>query len=187
MSDERLRHDVPSPWWGEHAHRYAWAREHVREGWRVLDLACGTGFGAAALADAGARVVAADLDHGALVEGAREFEGVPAAASDGGRRLPAEARALVFVRMDGTRLALADASLDLVVSFETLEHTTRYREMLAEFARVLRPDGLLLLSTPNRPVQSPDGVIHNPYHTQEFDRPELEALMRERFEHVEML
>jgi SAM-dependent methyltransferase len=58
--------------------------------------------------------------------------------------------------------------------------------MISEFRRVLKPDGLFFVSTPNRLVQSPDGIVHNPYHTQEFTPDEFKALLEEQFSSVRL-
>jgi hypothetical protein len=63
------------------------------------------------------------------------------------------------------------------VSFETIEHLAQQREMLAEFRRVLAADGVLLLSSPNRPVYNESGDVENAFHVRELDRDELKALL----------
>ena len=80
-----------------------------------------------------------------------------------------------------TALRLADASVDVVVSFETIEHLSPQREMLAEFRRVLAPDGILVISSPNRPVYNEAGGEANHYHVRELDRAELAALLAPGF------
>jgi len=147
----------------EHWHRYAFAQRFV-EGKRVLDAACGEGYGTALLARAARSVVGVDIDA-AVVEAARNAY---AAATN-----------LSFEAGSVTALPLADASVDIVVSFETIEHLDADDQpaMLAEFARVLAADGLLLLSSPNKFRYSDQRQYRNPFHRHELYRADLEALL----------
>jgi SAM-dependent methyltransferase len=72
---------------------------------------------------------------------------------------------------------LPDRSVDLVVSFETIEHLAEQREMLTEFRRVLAPAGGLVVSSPNRPVYNETGGVANHFNVKELDRDELKALL----------
>jgi SAM-dependent methyltransferase len=146
----------------EHVYRYRFAAARVA-GRRVLDLACGEGYGAAALARAGARsVLGVDLSAEACAH-ARAKYGLETRAGS------AEA------------IPLADGAVDTVVSFETLEHVPAPERFLAECARVLAPGGELIVSTPNRPCYQPAGGP-NPFHVREVDEPEFRALLAPRFE-----
>ena len=151
----------------EHVHRYAFARRYAT-GKRVLDVACGEGYGSALLATVAREVTGVDID---------------AATVDHAKSAYATQRNLSFVAGSATQLPLADASVDVVVSFETIEHLDAADQprMLAEFARVLTPDGVLVLSAPNRPEYSESRGYVNPYHRHEHDRGELERLLRVTF------
>jgi SAM-dependent methyltransferase len=149
----------------EHLHRYALARELARDR-VVLDLACGEGYGAAMLASVAAQVVGVDQD-------ARTIE--HAEARYGGRAN------LTFRRGSCDVVPIADGSVDLVVSFETIEHHDRHEEMLREIKRVLRPAGALIISSPNRATYSDRSAYHNPFHVKELSLEELVALLRRHF------
>lgn len=173
MSSERqLLESHGGRWWGEHVHRYNEALKHVRATDTVLDIACGTGFGTDILAAhaSGGKVIGGDISADAIAECQQQWKKTN----------------ISFRVLDGTALDFPDAYFDVIASFETIEHTTSYRKMLAEFARVLKPSGKLILSTPNAAITSPDGVINNPYHTQEFRLEELKQLLKEAFPSVEM-
>ena len=150
MSVERIgsgttRDHRRDAWWGVHAARYNFAVPFVKER-RVLDIACGTGYGLPVLHRVASAVVGVDV----------EFLAARKARGDG------QERALVA---DGCRLPFEDGSFDVATSFETLEHIQQRSTFVSELRRVLARDGLLILSTPNanhtRPV---DGKPHNPYH-----------------------
>lgn len=175
---ERLALDrFASPWLrNQHLARYRWAAE-VAMGRRVLDLACGSGYGSALLLAAGARsVVSADLSAEAFLEAERARTG------ENGPRLRA-------VRADAARLPFRDGVFDLYVSFETIEHVAADARVVAEARRVLAPDGLFLCSTPEREVISPGRSLadrpDNPYHVREYARGEFEALLRPAFSEIE--
>jgi SAM-dependent methyltransferase len=169
---ERLHLDARTPWWGEHRCRYRFAARYSRDA-RVLDIACGTGFGVSILADAGAsHVIGVDVDSGAAAE---------AQAHHGGCRRS-------FLAGDGTLLPFSAASFDLVSSFETIEHVAASDAFLAEICRVLTPTGTLILSTPNRDYTVLNGQqCVNPFHVREYSRGELQDRLRRHFGTVALL
>lgn len=139
----------------EHLARYRWAARWVR-GAVVLDVACGTGYGAPILRESGARrVVSADLSHDALRFGLGRYD-------------------LGAVQANAVGLPFRSRVFDAVVSLETVEHVSDAIGFLEEVRRVLRDGGLLLLSTPNRSLSTGG----NPYHVQEFTLNELRRLLK---------
>lgn len=159
-----------SPWWGVHASRYLFAVPIVR-GRRVLDIACGTGYGLDILASEARVVVGVDADWDA------------ARAAVRGVHAP---RAIVLG--DGACLPFPTATFDAITSFETLEHLERRDGFLGELARVLRPGGVCILSTPNANYTQPvDGRPRNRFHVHEYTPQELGDALGRRFPAVEML
>jgi 2-polyprenyl-3-methyl-5-hydroxy-6-metoxy-1,4-benzoquinol methylase len=151
----------------EHWHRYAFALPHV-EGKHVLDAACGEGFGAALLADRAASVTALDIDT-ASIEHARQRYGVK--------------KNLVFRQADVTQLdTLVDGSFDVIVSFETLEHVMEHDDLLAGFYRLLKPDGILLISTPDKKNYTDASGVVNPHHVRELYFSEFSRLLDKHFQ-----
>lgn len=166
MSSERQLLNSNDPWWGEHIHRYNEATRYISRHNTVLDIACGTGFGTDILAQhTDGPVIGGDIDTEAIEE-----------CRENWRRSN-----IRFEVMDGTSLVFDNDYFDTIVSFETIEHLTEFKKMITEFFRVLRPGGYLILSTPNATITSPDGIIKNRYHTQEFNSSELKALLGEFF------
>ncbi|MFN7880815.1 MAG: class I SAM-dependent methyltransferase [Sphingobacteriia bacterium] len=172
MASERLNHLKPSPWVGEHAHRYEVVLPFVAPTDHILDIATGEGYGAAQMAEQAqsGRVIGADADMEALALAQAIYK---------------SKSNLVFQREDASRLSFADNSFDKIISFETLKHVTDYEAMLYELRRVLKPGGKLILSTPNFPINSPTGVVTNPYHVKEFTLEELEVIMPNYFDAVQ--
>jgi len=153
-----------------HRVAYHFAREQLRHLAReqrrtcpVLDLGCGTGYGSALLSQAeqAARVVGLDRAR-------------PGRESRHSRA--------IFVRGDLNCLPFAAEGFDLVVSFQVIEHLEDPSAYLAGISRVLRPEGVALLTTPNR-LQSDR---ENPYHVHEYEADELAGLLGRYFERVEM-
>jgi ubiquinone/menaquinone biosynthesis C-methylase UbiE len=171
MSSERQPVESAGRWWGEHIHRYHEALLHIDPDDIVLDIACGTGFGTDIIAGkTNGKVIGGDIAADAIDECKTHWK----------------KNNLEFRVLDGTKLDFPDQYFNKIVSFETLEHTGQYREMVAEFARVLKPGGQLILSTPNRDVSSPDGIIVNPFHIQEFTCEELKQILETAFPSVQL-
>jgi SAM-dependent methyltransferase len=129
-------------------------------GREVLEAGCGEGYGADLIAGVARRVVAVDYDEYAVAHVRSRYPRVEA------------------MQANLTDLPLPDASMDVVVNFQVIEHLWDQAQFVAECARVLRPSGLLLVSTPNRVTFSPgrDTPI-NPFHTRELNAVELTQLL----------
>lgn len=148
----------------EHYHRYAVVLDLVTEK-DVLDVACGEGYGSSFMADVAHTVVGVDLAEEAVQHALSAYKKPN----------------LTFRQGSATNLNFADASFDVVVSFETIEHLTEQALMLAEIRRVLRPDGVLVISSPNRPVYSEESGEHNEFHVKELDFNEFDVLLKKQF------
>jgi SAM-dependent methyltransferase len=94
---------------------------------------------------------------------------------------------LSFVAGDARILPCPDAAFDVVTSFETIEHFAEQDCFLDEIRRVLRPDGQLIISTPDRDNYSPADTPANPYHVRELTPAEFDTLLRSRFAEVAVL
>jgi len=168
-SMERQGLDSSTPWWSLHLARYAFARPFVASG-RVLDVACGSGYGLSLLGQAGARPFGVDVSMAAALEA---------------RGCNLEARVLVA---DGTKLPFQDRSFDAIVSFETIEHLQNRGGFVRELSRVLRDEGLLILSTPNAIHTRPlNGKPQNPFHCYEYTPEELRAALLPCFASTHLL
>jgi 2-polyprenyl-3-methyl-5-hydroxy-6-metoxy-1,4-benzoquinol methylase len=146
--------------YGEHMTRYAAAVALVKNK-VVLDIASGSGYGSSMLAEAASQVYGVDADATAVAYAQKTYQ----------------SKNIKFIAGNGTSIPLDDNTVDVVVSFETIEHIDDYKGFMKEVKRVLRPDGLLVLSTPNDPEFS-EG---NHFHVHEFEHKELLGLVDEFF------
>ena len=154
----------------EHLHRYYLALRWAA-GRQVLDVAAGTGYGAALLAGAARRVWGIDIDAGSVRHAHRSCI----------------ADNLDFLQGDAVCLPVRSHSMDFVVAFEVLEHVEPQEALVAEMARVVMPDGLVLLSTPNKAAYSDARHYRNPFHVREFYRDELLALLSRHFSSIRLM
>ena len=151
----------------EHLHRYFLAR-HLCRGCDVLDVASGEGYGTAMLAQVARTVIGVDTAADAVAHATGNYDKPN----------------LSFRLGDATALPVKDGTLDRVVTFETVEHLTDQETFLREIKRVLRPDGTVIMSTPDRDIYSPPDQPSNPHHLHELTRREFYDLMRRHFRHV---
>jgi ubiquinone/menaquinone biosynthesis C-methylase UbiE len=147
----------------QHIERYKFAISKLNPGMKVLDIACGAGYGTAMLSRYGCITIGADYDE-KLVEAAKKVWGIEN----------------FIMKANALELPFDDASFDAVVSFETLEHVRDGRRFLSEMHRVIRPGGTFLCSTPNIHYTS-----HPPYHLKEYKPEEFFVLLQQRFLNVE--
>ena len=133
FTGERFTPEISGQIAFEHLHRYYFAQSLIA-GKAVLDVACGEGYGSDILSRSASSVVGVDIATQA-VEHATERYG-----SD----------KLSFVAASAAHLPFDDAQFDAVVSFETIEHHDQHDEMMSEIRRVLKPGGLMIMSSPNK-------------------------------------
>lgn len=165
-----------TPDWDELAHdhlaRYYYACQHV-VGLRVLDSGAGAGYGSALLRAAGAACVqGVDIDPETVEHAKARFGG----------------EGIAFIVDDCERLFNITMPVDLICSFENIEHLNNPMEFLMQARRVLTPDGVLLCSTPERAAMPPfqDGRPVNSYHMNEWYRDEFRQMLVQHFNDVEI-
>lgn len=162
---------VDSDLWNEHWSRYLFASRLARQK-RVLDIACGTGYGTAELAHSAAQVIGVDVASEAVSYAAAQYA-----------RFNTR-----FVQASGTALPFPDASFDLVTAFEVIEHLTDWPKLLEEVRRLLRPSGQFIVSTPNKLyyAETREKAGPNPFHTHEFTFEEFNQALQDVFPSVSM-
>ena len=165
FTGERFTPECVREIWYEHWHRYAFAADLVK-GKKVLDAACGEGYGSAMLAREAAEVIGIDLSGEAVAHADRRY----GAAGN-----------LRYLQASCDHIPLPANSRDVVVSFETIEHIHTQQAFVDEIARVLAPGGLLVMSSPNRDEYSTVLGHENEFHVRELDGPELRSLLTPHF------
>ena len=158
---------VPEQMILEHLHRYHLAAR-LAAGREVLDAACGAGYGSAILAAQAVRVTGLDLSAETVAYASERYQSVTN---------------VQYVQGSIAELPFADASFDMVVSFETIEHVPeelQYR-FRSEIRRVLRPGGLLVMSSPDKHTYSELLHFDNEFHVREMYAPEFASFLQEVF------
>lgn len=146
--------------YAEHITRYQCIEDLVR-GKVVLDIASGSGYGTKLIAQTAKFVYGVDVNEPAVSYSEKYF---------GGKNIE-------YKIGNGESIPLPDNSVDVVATFETIEHIENYRQFLKEIERVLKPDGLAIVSTPND-VEFAEG---NHFHLHEFRYGELMGLLKKHF------
>ena len=171
FTGERFHPDRAGEMWYEHWHRYA-AIAPLVKGKRVLDIASGEGYGSAAMAQTAQHVTGVDISTAAIEHAQSQY---------------AQISNLQFIAGDCSVIPLADGAVDVVVSFETLEHITAHDAFLREIRRVLVAGGLCIISTPNRAEYSDARDFQNEYHVKELYLDEFNTLLSQYFMHHKLL
>ncbi len=154
----------------EHLHRYAMAKDFAA-GKVVLDIACGEGYGSAILGEIAARVYGVDIAPDAIAHAKAKYQ-----------RPNVE-----FLTGRCADIPLADGTVDMVVSFETIEHHTDHKQMFDEIKRVLRSGGLMIMSSPDKLEYTERANHTNAYHVKELYAEEFQQLVERHFTHVAVL
>ncbi len=158
--------------WNEHRSRYAFARQFAT-GKRVLDAGCGTGYGAAELTSTAREVLGIDNAQEAIDYARGNF------VHDN----------LRFESGSCDALPVANASFDLITAFEVIEHLPEWRRFVREARRALAPEGVFLVSTPNKLYygESRREAGPNPFHVHEFEFAEFRDALAEVFPRLALL
>ncbi len=153
----------------EHLHRYAFASRFVA-GKRVLDIGSGEGYGTFLLAQSASFAAGIDVDLPTIEHSASKYR------RDNIDFIAASAIQLPF-----------DKPFDVVVCFETLEHVENQEGLLGEARRLLGPDGLLIVSTPDKRTYSDEPHFDNPFHAHELYFEEFQELLGRHFNETRFL
>lgn len=167
---ERLETNITSEIMLEHLHRYALAMEFTKEK-KVLDIACGEGYGTKLIAKDAEEVKGVDIDINVISRAKKKY-------TSGN---------IEFVTGSILGIPFEDNYFDIITSFETLEHIPDHEKAICELKRVLHPNGMLFISTPEKSTYSDKTGYKNPFHKKELYKHELEALLKNLFKEVKIL
>jgi ubiquinone/menaquinone biosynthesis C-methylase UbiE len=152
----------------EHLHRYALACDHA-VGKTVLDIASGEGYGSCLLAKKAKKVVGVDISEECISHARAKYSNY---------------ENLEFIKGSCASIPCDGETFDLVVSFETIEHLAEHDKMLDEIRRVLKKEGVLIISSPNKDTYK---KLQNKFHIKELPLDELLALLNSRFRHINVM
>ena len=142
------------------------AAKYVREK-RVLDIACGSGYGSNILKTQGkaSGVIGVDISAESITYAKSRYK----------------TASVEFLRGNIEEIAFLNDLFDIIISFETIEHVMDCEKALSEIVRALRSGGMLIMSTPNRKLSSPGKSItdppDNPFHISEYNKKEFISLL----------
>ena len=155
----------------EHIHRYAYATQFVQNK-RVLDLACGEGYGSYLLAKTAKSVVGIDIDNNSIKHARNKYIK---------QNLEFRVGSITEVPIGGETI------FDVAVCFEALEHIEDHLKLLSEVKRLLTPEGVFIVSTPNKTVYTDESQFNNPFHVHELYFDEFRELFEKYFKNVKFL
>jgi len=155
----------------EHWHRYFYASSFTI-GKTILDIASGDGYGSSLLAKSAKEVVGVDISEETIQWATENYP----------------VGNLKFMQGSCRSIPIAGKSVfDVIVSFETIEHIPMEDQelFLQEIKRLLKPDGILIISTPNKALYSDRPNYQNEFHIKEFYKEEFDAFLRKYFKFIE--
>ncbi len=154
----------------EHLHRYCIVNSYI-ENKIVLDIACGEGYGSNIISRKASFVYGVDIDEMTIQNAKKKY-------------LQSN---LEYKIGNATNIPFEDNTFDVVVSFETIEHHDKHDEMIAEIKRVLKPEGIIIISTPDKLFYTDKPKYNNKYHVKELYKNEFSNLISKYFSKSQLL
>lgn len=167
---ERLETHIFSRDTIDHLHRYSIASNYI-ENKIVLDIASGEGYGTNLLSKKAKSVYGVDIDEITVSKAKQKYQ----------------ADNLEYLVGSTDAIPLETNSVDVVISFETIEHHDKHNEMLTEIKRVLKPEGILIISTPDKYFYSDKRNFNNSFHIKELYKDEFINLISTFFNKTQIL
>lgn len=170
FTGERLIPEVMNEDTFLHLHRYAITFDYIKDK-DVIDIACGEGYGSFLMSKYAKNIIGIDIDKNTIDNANSKYVN----------------NNLLYLQGDVSKIPLQSSTIDVVVSFETIEHTTMHDDMMLEIKRVLKPDGLLIMSSPDKYNYSEKRGFRNKFHVKELYLEEFENLIKKYFKYDKML
>ncbi len=167
---ERLETFITDETMHEHLHRYAIALQFA-QGKKILDIACGEGYGTNILSTKAIHVTGIDIDSKTIDNANIKYKN----------------ENLEFKNGDIKKIPVADNSFDLITCFETIEHVDEQEKILTELKRVLTDNGILIISTPEKSNYSDKTNHKNPFHKKELYGYEFKEMIDKFFKNTDYL
>jgi len=171
FTDERFHPNQEGAIAYEHFHRYALACDFIINK-NVLDVACGEGYGSSLMAKTANSVIGVDISEEVISHA----------------RIKYASQSNLEFRCGSCLHIPCDSNLfDVVVCFETVEHLAEHEGMLDEIISVLKQDGMLIISSPNKKTHSDDPAYKNKYHLKELHLDEFIEILNSRFKYITLM
>ena len=150
----------------KHKYAYELALSKISKENKVLEIGCGDGYGSNILANSGAEIVALDVDPQSIEYAKHKYS----------------KNNLTFEVFDGSNIPFKDHSFDLILSFQVIEHVANIEIYCKNICRLIKPDGLILITTPNRTYRlTQDQLPWNPYHLTEYNENTAKEIAKKYF------
>lgn len=154
----------------DHLHRYGIALSFIKDK-TVLDIACGEGYGTNLMGNSASFVYGVDIDPDTIEAAKRKYK----------------KENIQYATGSTSAIPLEDNSVDVVISFETIEHHDQHDEMLKEIKRVLKPGGIVMISTPDKLYYTDQRNFKNQFHIKELYKKEFSDLVSGYFKNQQLL
>lgn len=166
---ERLETFVTTEAMTEHLHRYAIIFNLIKNK-KVLDIACGEGYGTALMSKYAKHVTGIDIDKDTISKASHKYR----------------SENINFIDGSILNIPVNDSSYDIITCFETIEHISNHDKALNELKRILSSNGILVISTPEKKYYSDLNNFKNPFHQKELYEKDFIQLLNKYFTYYEI-
>jgi len=157
--------------WLRHLFAYKFAQDITPKDSFVLEVGCGEGYGTSLLSKNVAKIIGLDIDNKTILHASKKYE----------------SRNCIFKLYDGKNIPYSNDTFDVVISFHVIEHIKEDLNYISEIYRVLKKNGLLIITTPNRTYRlKPGQKPFNRFHVREYNPQELEKTLKNKFLDVKL-